>query len=175
MANSGPHTNGCQFFITTAPADFLDGKHVCFGSILDGGDNMLILRKIENVPTGANNRPKLTVKITGASDVYTYQHMLITFVQSAERCSTLHLASMLLYLPPLRLLPLCMSDSNGLRGTISGLLDDKYALRACCSDPTDSTPARTFLQASALWALEPSWPSCVAQQYKQQALDDVVC
>lgn len=56
-----------QFFITTAPADFLDGKHVVFGKILDGGDNMLILRKIENVPTGANNRPKLTVRITGES------------------------------------------------------------------------------------------------------------
>jgi cyclophilin family peptidyl-prolyl cis-trans isomerase len=51
-----------QFFITTAPCDFLDGKHVVFGKVIDG---MLTLRKIENVPTGPNNRPKLAVKITG--------------------------------------------------------------------------------------------------------------
>ncbi|KAG8868029.1 Peptidyl-prolyl cis-trans isomerase H, partial [Tulasnella sp. 331] len=50
------------FFITTAPCDFLDGKHVVFGKIIDG---LLTLRKIENVPTGVNNRPKLAVKITG--------------------------------------------------------------------------------------------------------------
>ncbi|KAL5480502.1 CYP3 [Sanghuangporus weigelae] len=60
MANSGPNTNGCQFFITTAKCDFLDGKHVVFGKVIDG---MLTLRKIENVPTGPNNRPKLAVKI----------------------------------------------------------------------------------------------------------------
>jgi Cyclophilin type peptidyl-prolyl cis-trans isomerase/CLD len=51
-----------QFFITTEPCDFLDGKHVVFGKVIDG---MLTLRKIENVPTGPNNRPKLAVKITG--------------------------------------------------------------------------------------------------------------
>ncbi|KAK0242278.1 cyclophilin-like domain-containing protein [Armillaria nabsnona] len=62
MANSGPNTNGCQFFITTAKCDFLDGKHVVFGRVIDG---MLTLRKIENVATGPNNRPKLLVKITG--------------------------------------------------------------------------------------------------------------
>lgn len=62
QANSGPNTNGCQFFITTAKCDFLDGKHVVFGRVIDG---MLTLRKIENVATGANNRPKLAVKIVG--------------------------------------------------------------------------------------------------------------
>ncbi|CAE6462590.1 unnamed protein product [Rhizoctonia solani] len=62
MANSGPNTNGCQFFITAATCDFLDGKHVVFGKVIDG---ILTLRKIENVATGPNNRPKLTVKITG--------------------------------------------------------------------------------------------------------------
>ena len=62
QANSGPNTNGCQFFITTDKCDFLDGKHVVFGKVIEG---MLTLRKIENVPTGPNNRPKLVVKITG--------------------------------------------------------------------------------------------------------------
>ncbi|KAL1741626.1 cyclophilin-like domain-containing protein [Schizophyllum fasciatum] len=66
MANSGPNTNGCQFFITTAPCDFLDGKHVVFGKVIDG---MLTLRKIENVPTGQNNRPKLVVKITECGEM----------------------------------------------------------------------------------------------------------
>jgi len=66
MANSGPNTNGCQFFITTAKCDFLDGKHVVFGKVIDG---MLTLRKIENVPTGQNNRPKLVVKITECGEM----------------------------------------------------------------------------------------------------------
>jgi peptidyl-prolyl isomerase H (cyclophilin H) len=53
QANSGPNTNGSQFFITCAPAEFLDGKHVVFGRVVEG---MLTVRKVENVPTGANNR-----------------------------------------------------------------------------------------------------------------------
>ncbi|VDB98157.1 unnamed protein product [Peniophora sp. CBMAI 1063] len=66
MANSGPNTNGCQFFITTDKCDFLDGKHVVFGKVIDG---MLTLRKIENVATGANNRPKLAVKIVECGEM----------------------------------------------------------------------------------------------------------
>ncbi|TFK95903.1 cyclophilin-like domain-containing protein [Pterulicium gracile] len=68
MANSGPNTNGCQFFITTAngPCDFLDGKHVVFGKVVEG---MNTLRKIENVPTGQNGRPKLAVKITECGEM----------------------------------------------------------------------------------------------------------
>ncbi|CAG8451948.1 8796_t:CDS:2 [Ambispora leptoticha] len=66
MANAGPNTNGCQashlfFFITCAKCDFLDGKHVVFGKLIDG---LLTLRKIENVSTGPGNRPKLPVVIT---------------------------------------------------------------------------------------------------------------
>ena len=50
---------GCQFFITcTKNCEFLDGKHVVFGRILDG---MLVLRKIENVPVGMNSKPKLVI------------------------------------------------------------------------------------------------------------------
>ncbi|GAA5829394.1 hypothetical protein JCM3766R1_001084 [Sporobolomyces carnicolor] len=68
MANSGPHTNGCQFFITTEPAPFLDGKHVVFGKVV-GQDSMLVVRKIENVATGPNNRPKLACTITECGEL----------------------------------------------------------------------------------------------------------
>ncbi|KAL7749997.1 Peptidyl-prolyl cis-trans isomerase-like 1 [Sorochytrium milnesiophthora] len=66
MANSGPNTNGCQFFITCAKTDFLDNKHVVFGKLVDG---LLTLRKIEAVPTGPNNRPKQTVIITECGEM----------------------------------------------------------------------------------------------------------
>ncbi|KAF5907255.1 nuclease-sensitive element-binding protein 1-like isoform X1, partial [Clarias magur] len=46
MANSGPGTNGCQFFITCTKCDWLDGKHVVFGKVVDG---LLIMRKIEEL------------------------------------------------------------------------------------------------------------------------------
>lgn len=62
MANSGPNSNGCQFFITCARTDWLDNKHVVFGRVL--GEGLLVVRKIENVPTGPNNKPKLPCVVT---------------------------------------------------------------------------------------------------------------
>lgn len=54
MANSGPDTNGSQFFITTSETPHLDGKHVVFGEIVGGFD---IIYELNNVDTDNRDRP----------------------------------------------------------------------------------------------------------------------
>ena len=64
MANSGPDTNGSQFFINTADNNFLDGKHTTFGRVVAGMD---VVHAIESAPTGPADRPLEAMVIESVS------------------------------------------------------------------------------------------------------------
>jgi Cyclophilin type peptidyl-prolyl cis-trans isomerase/CLD len=66
MANSGPDTNGSQFFVTFKPTKWLDQKHTVFGRVIHG---MQICRDAEKVKTGAQDKPLTPIKIVACGEL----------------------------------------------------------------------------------------------------------
>jgi len=65
MANSGPNTNGSQFFLCTDKTDWLDGKHVVFGCVVDGMD---VVRKLEGLGSDGG-KPSKAVRIVDCGEI----------------------------------------------------------------------------------------------------------
>jgi peptidyl-prolyl cis-trans isomerase A (cyclophilin A) len=61
MANAGPKTGSCQFFLSEVPVPHLNGLHTIFGQVIEG---LEVVSKIARVPRDANDKPRTPVRIT---------------------------------------------------------------------------------------------------------------
>uniref|UniRef100_A0A1I8P8X2 Peptidyl-prolyl cis-trans isomerase n=1 Tax=Stomoxys calcitrans TaxID=35570 RepID=A0A1I8P8X2_STOCA len=68
MANRGPNTNGCQFYVTTVAARWLDGQHTVFGKVLEGMD---VVNAINDVKTDRDDHPIHPVIISNCGEIPT--------------------------------------------------------------------------------------------------------
>jgi cyclophilin family peptidyl-prolyl cis-trans isomerase len=66
MANAGPNTNGSQFFLCTVKTEWLDGRHVVFGEVVDGMD---VVRQVEGVQTGPQDKPQQPCTIAKSGEL----------------------------------------------------------------------------------------------------------
>lgn len=67
MANSGPDTNGSQFFITFKATPWLNGKHTVFGRVISGYKEVCPV--VEGIKTGAQDKPLTEVRIIGCGEL----------------------------------------------------------------------------------------------------------
>ena len=61
---AGPATNGSQFFLCTAKTEWLDGKHVVFGSVIEGMDVVRKMEKVGSKPQGTTSK-EVVIKDSG--------------------------------------------------------------------------------------------------------------
>lgn len=66
MANKGPNTNGCQFYITTMAAPWLDGKHTIFGKVVNGQG---YVHMVERVRTQTDDTPERPVIVSACGEM----------------------------------------------------------------------------------------------------------
>ena len=65
---AGPNSNGCQFFITTAPAPGLDGKNVVCGRLLNT-ESIVVLSMLEQVPTDKDDKPTILCTVVDSGEL----------------------------------------------------------------------------------------------------------